>query len=389
MKKKIAVINQRYGSEVNGGSEYYTKKLAEHLSEYYNVEVLTTTALNYDTWEPFYPTGVKIENGVYIRRFQVERTRNIILFKVINKLVQSFPGINKILESLWIKLQGPYCPQLIAYIREHKNHYDAFIFVTYLYYTTVVGLPEVAEKAILVPTAHDEYCIYFRVYEAIFKSPKGIVYLTEEERTFTEQLFKNHNIPHKIAGSGIDIPDHLNDEGFKEKYGIDSDYIIYVGRVDTSKKCDELFMYFTKFNKKKRKDLKLIVVGKMMMEKPANEQIRCLGFISEEEKGSAIAGARALIMPSEHESLSLAVLEAMAIGVPVMVNGACSVLAGHCEKSGAGVTYKTYEQFEEGIESMFQEEIVYQEMSAAGKRYVSENYNWDSTIEKYRKLIEL
>lgn len=40
--KKIAIINQRYGIEVNGGSEYYARLLAEHLSSYYDVEVLTT-----------------------------------------------------------------------------------------------------------------------------------------------------------------------------------------------------------------------------------------------------------------------------------------------------------------------------------------------------------
>ena len=389
MKKKIAIINQRYGTEVNGGSEFYTKKLAEHLNEYYDVEVLTTTALDYDTWKPYFPDGVNCEDGILVRRFQVERKRNIILFKAINKMVRLFPHFDKILEPLWIRLQGPYCPRLIDYIREYKNYYDAFIFVTYLYYTTAVGLPEVAEKAILVPTAHDEYCIYFKIYQKIFKFPKGIVYLTEEEEKFTEQLFNNNNVPHKIAGSGIDVPDQVDCNDFREKYGIDSDYIIYVGRVDTSKKCDEMFMYFTKLNKKNRKDLKLVVVGKMMMEKPANEQILCLGFISEKEKGSAIAGARALIMPSEHESLSLAVLEAMAMGIPVVVNGACSVLAGHCQKSGAGVSYKSYEQFEEGIELLYKDEAVYQDMCAAGKRYVRENYNWDITVEKYRKLIEI
>lgn len=389
MKKKIAIINQRYGAEVNGGSEYYTKKLAEHLNEYYDVEVLTTTALDYDTWNPYFSDGVKIENGILVHRFQVKRTRNIKLFKVINKMVQLFPGFNKLLEPMWIKLQGPYCPNLINYIRENKNHYDTFIFVTYLYYTTVIGLPEVAEKAILVPTAHDEYCIYFHIYEKIFKSPKGIIYLTEEERRFTEQLFKNNNIPHNIAGSGVDVPDQVNSKGFREKFGIYSDYIIYTGRVDTSKKCDEMFQYFTKFNENHRKDLKLVVVGKMMMEKPGNEQILCMGFLNENDKVSALAGARALIMPSEHESLSLSVLEAMAIGIPIMVNGACSVLEGHCKKSGAGVTYKTYEQFDEGIELLYQNEEEYKKMCAAGMKYVRENYNWDKTVEKYRKIIEL
>ena len=389
MKKKIAIINQRYGADVNGGSEYYTKKLAEHLDDYYDVEVLTTTALDYDTWKPYFSAGVNIEDGILVRRFQVERTRNINLFKVINKMVQLFPGFNKLLEPMWIKLQGPYCPQLINYIKENKNHYDTFIFVTYLYYTTAVGLPEVAEKAILVPTAHDEYCIYFHIYEKIFKTPKGIIYLTEEERRFTEQLFKNNNIPHNIAGSGVDVPDQVNSKDFREKYGIYSDYIIYTGRVDTSKKCDEMFQYFTRYIKKNSKDLKLIVVGKMMMEKPVNEQILCLGYLSENDKGSAISGARALIMPSEHESLSLSVLEAMAMGIPIIVNGACSVLVGHCKKSGAGVIYKTYEQFETEIEFLFQDEALYQEMCIAGRRYVRENYNWCSTVNKYRELIEL
>ena len=67
--KRIAIINQRYGREVNGGSEYYTKKLAEHLNQYYQVEVLTTTALDYDQWKPYYEPGEEMLDGVLVRRF--------------------------------------------------------------------------------------------------------------------------------------------------------------------------------------------------------------------------------------------------------------------------------------------------------------------------------
>ena len=44
--KRIALVNQRYGMEVNGGSEYYTRMIAERLANRYEVEVLTTKAVD-------------------------------------------------------------------------------------------------------------------------------------------------------------------------------------------------------------------------------------------------------------------------------------------------------------------------------------------------------
>ena len=39
--KRIALVHPRYGLEISGGSETYARKIAEHLANRYEVEVLT------------------------------------------------------------------------------------------------------------------------------------------------------------------------------------------------------------------------------------------------------------------------------------------------------------------------------------------------------------
>ena len=388
-KKKVAIINQRYGEEVNGGSEYYTKQLAEHLKECYEIEVLTTTARDYDTWKPFYEEGESSLNGVAIRRFHVEKPRQVTKSRILSRCMRVFPGfLRKKLQDCWLKEQGPYCPKLIQYIREHEKDYDVFIFVTYLYYPTAVGILQFPEKSILVPTAHDEYCIYFPYYRDVFQKPAGIAYLTETEETFTEGLFRNQNIPHVLAGAGIQVPEQPGTKQVLEKYGIKDDYVIYVGRVSKGKGCGKLFRYFEQYKKEKKGSLKLVVVGKLMMKEPTNPDILCLGFISEEEKYALMAGARALILPSKFESLSLVVLESMASGVPVLVNGRCEVLKEHCERSNAGFYYTRYADFCRYLEEVVLESSKRSQMCRQAVEYVKREYSWEHTVEEYRKLIE-
>lgn len=382
MQKRIAIINQRYGGEVNGGSEYYTKQLAEHLNEVYDVEVLTTTALDYDTWAPYYEAGATIVDGVRVRRFDVDQVRNKAWFKFINKLMVFFPAGQRLLEPVWQRAQGPYCPALIEYICSVKDEYDLFIFITYLYYTTTAGLPKVAEKSLLVPTAHDEYCVYFPGYKKIFTKPKGIIYLTEEEKMFVERVFRNQDMLHVVAGTGIEISSKLKQRASQDFY------LIYVGRVDTSKKCDVLFRYFSNYKDRYPGPLKLVVVGKEMMEVPVHNDIIYKGFIGEEEKHHLIANAIALVMPSEHESLSLSVLESMALGVPVIVNGNCPVLRAHCQISGAGLWYFDDNEFDQCVEQMVKGDEIYENRKRLALEYIEQNYSWKKTVNDFRRMID-
>ena len=60
----------------------------------------------------------------------------------------------------------------------------------------------------------------------------------------------------------------------------------------------------------------------------------------------------ALVSPSANESFSLVLLEAWVAGVPAVVNGRCAVTREHCERSGGGLWFDGYAQFEAVVDRL-------------------------------------
>ena len=386
-RESIAFVCQRYGLEVNGGSELYCREVAEHLAKIYDVTVYTTCALDYTTWANHYPEGEETINGVRVLRYKVDRTREGDEFVQLSNRLTSKRRHNLAQERQWIDVQGPVCTALLEALERERRQYRAVLFMTYLYYPTAVSLRGGFKGSILIPTVHDEPWVYLRYFDKVFAGAEAIAWNTPEERDFACTRFPRiSQKPSVMTGIGIDppagelppIPDQIRDQR----------YLVYAGRIDAMKGCREMFEYFRRYKREYGGGLKLVLMGKEVLEVPDDPDIIRLGFVSEEMKFAVMANAFALVLFSQFESLSMVVLESMLMERPVLVTERCEVLKGHCLRSNAGLYFMDYPEFAAVLNYLLTHPKQYEVMRKNGKKYVEENYRWDVIVDRYRQLIE-
>ena len=426
---RIAFVVQRYGAEILGGSEYHCRLVAERIALRHDVEVLTTCARDYITWKNEYPEGSDRVRGVTVRRFANAKQRDIDAFNKYSDWIFSNPHTRED-EMKWLEMQGPWCPALVDHLTRNYRSYDAVIFFTYLYAPTVLGLQVDPERSILVPTAHDEPAIHLAIYKEMFRLPAAIAYNTEVEKNFLKMTFDIRTVAEETVGCGVDLlqgelsagaaaanlspespsgqasasSDAAGDDGddreevdvfarlkargvsFRRRHRLYGDFLLYGGRIDAGKGCEELLEYFTSY-KELGGDASLVLMGVKLMQLPEVPWVRFAGLLSERERLQALEAATVVVVPSPFESLSLLALEAMAVGTPVLCNARSEVLAEHCLKSNAGLFYADREEFIECTKLLLDDERLRRAMGRNGKEYVKRNYRWDVIMSKYDRLI--
>lgn len=385
-RRKIAIVVQRYGEEVNGGAELHARWLAEHMLRQAEVHVITTCAIDYGTWENVYPAGDSSLNGVHIHRFPVDSLR---MSSMEERTTALFRYEHTLFDELqWIKDQGPYSTSMLNYIHASHARFDFFIFFTYLYAPTYFGLPLVSDKAILVPTAHEEPYLELPAYRSLFHLPQVIVYNTEPEMAHVHKITGNQDVPGIIAGVGINVPSDVSGDRFRQKYDLQEDFLLYVGRVHESKNVPELLDFFFRFQKESKQKLKLVLLGKVEVPIPDHPDLLPLGFVTEQDKFDAMQAATLLVVPSLYESLSMVALEAWRLNIPVLVNGRCTVLKHQCQKSNGGLYYFTYDDFSLALSRLLEDPALRYQLGMQGRKFAVGRYDWDIIMAKYQAMFE-
>jgi len=383
---KLAFVVQRYGLEISGGAELHCRWVAEHMRKYAEVEVLTTRAHDYITWKNHYPAGEEVVNGIPVKRFSVKRPRDPERFGRIQRHILENEHTREE-ELRWLEEEGPLVPELIAFLKARGEDYDYFIFFSYRYYHSYWGIHTVPEKSILVPTAEHDEVIHLPVFKELFRKPRALVYNSVEERAMIQSLAQNASIPGDVVGVGTEIPEEYSAEAFRRKYGVEGDYILYVGRIDENKGCLQLFDYFQEYKSRQDHPVRLVLVGSTKLTIPSRPDIIYLGFLPEEDKFGALDGALLLVMPSFYESLSMVTLEAWAMGKPVLANARCEVLKGQCLRSNAGLFYENPEEFRGALNLLLSSPQLRDALGRNGTKYFQENYTWEVIENKYLSLI--
>jgi glycosyltransferase involved in cell wall biosynthesis len=277
----------------------------------------------------------------------------------------------------------------VTALEEEAERFAAVVFFTYLYYPTYWGLKAVPDRAILVPTAHDEPPLRFVLYREVFDRPRAFAFLTAAEERMVRGRFELGTRPSLVAGMGVDVPRSPDVEALRERHGLDRPWILYAGRIDAGKGCAEMLEFYDRYRQDANEPPDLVLIGRLALPEPRQAGVRYLGYLPEEEKAAAIAGARVVVCPSPYESLSIALLEGLALGVPGLVNARSEVLKDHCLQSNAGLFYENADEFCEALDLLVGRHTLREALGTNGRMYVHEHYRWDAVLERWRSLLEL
>ena len=386
---RIAFVTPRYGDTVVGGSEAVVREAAHGLTERgYDVEVLTTCAVDHYTWASELEPGTTVDRGVTVRRFQTVLSRHPGRWTRMQERLLAGELLDEAEELVWIN--GRFrVPDLYLYLAGHAEEYAAIIFSPYLFWSTLYCTAIAPERTILMPCLHDEPYAYLRSVAAALASSAAVWFLSEPEHQLGHRLAPVA-ARHAVIGAAVDVPAAYDPEGFRDRHDLTRPFVLYAGRREGGKGWQELVGGFWLAALRHRLPFDLVTVGVGPAKVPPSLEHRVvdLGYLATAEVADAFAAADAFVQPSANESFSRTIMEAWLAETVVIANGESEVVTWHCERSGGGLVYA--DELELGQCLRFVAEAPKQaaELARKGREYVLANYTWPSVLDAMERSLE-
>ncbi len=378
MPRRIAVVSPRLtGSGSTGGAEILLEQLARRaLAAGVDTVFLTTCARDHVSWKNTEPAGRREISGLPVEFFPVDGTRDVPRFHRIQDRIGRGSRLSATEEAAWLA-HGPNSPALCERLREMLPHLDAVVMGPYLLAPVHAAAAVAGPKTRLIPCLHDEPFARLNVVRDLFHRVGGLIFNSEPERDLACRLY---NLPPghgTVVGMGLTPfqPEPASDLRFP--------YLLYCGRREPLKGTSLLLAYLDVFRRRTGHEIKLVLTGTGPVEPPPAlaPAVIDLGFVAEERKHAVMAGALAFCHPSVNESFGIVLLEAWMAGTPALVHARGEVLPWHCRRSGGGLWFGDYPEFEEVLQWLLAQPEMCRKMGGAGREYVLREYDW-SVIDR-------
>jgi len=392
---RIAVVVQRFAPAIVGGAEAHARAFVQALQPWFDVTVLTSCAIDAGTWAMHFEPGVEHADGVTVKRFAHPprnaggRAKVPLAHKLrflLRRPAAPIVGDDVTDGHEFLRRQGPACAGLVDELR--GGGYDAAVFFTALYFPTAEGLPAWGPRSVLIPTLHDEKPMWLPWFRRVFAAAGVVLWNTAAEQRLARRLYGADAPEGEVVGAAVQVgaPGAAQIEDVRQRYRLPPRYLVYVGRIEKGKGCAELL---AAWNGIECGGAALVFVGKGSLPIAEGPTVRVTGFVPEADRDALVAGAAALVMPSRYESLSLVLLEALALGVPVLVNAGCEPLADHARASGAGELYRGRAALRAGLaRALTRPDAERERLGELGRRYVQRHYTPEHVAARWRAAVD-
>jgi glycosyltransferase involved in cell wall biosynthesis len=387
---RIAFIAPRFAEHGTvGGAETLLKNLAEHAAAAgRQVAFLTTCAQNHFSWENTLPPGPRKIGNLDVHFFPVDADRDTGAFLRVQGQMDRGTPVSAREEEIWIQ-NSVNSRALCDFLRAHGDEFDRILAGPYLFGVTYNASRVWPEKTFLVPCLHDEAFAYLGLMRGMFDRVAGCLFNSAPERELARRLYDFPDAKSAIVGMGLD-PFAADATACARRHGLTAPYVLYAGRREAGKGTPLLCDYLTAFRERTGRDVKLVCTGSGPIEAPSalQEHILDLGFVSEQEKHDAMAGAVAFVHPSVNESFGIVLLEAWLAGTPGLVHAKSAVLRWQCQQSNGGLWFRHYPDFEETLLRLLDDPALRAKLGAAGRAYVLHAYAWPAVERRLFQALE-
>lgn len=277
-----------------------------------------------------------------------------------------------------------YTPALVSWLNENAQHYDAIILNGLWNYTSLGCWRALRKRDVpyyicphgmldpwLKGANFPKYvlrAIVWRLFEGkVVRDARGVIFACEEEKRLAFEGFVDKRMIAYVVGYGAEDSGSYDLQPTervttKNVATMDRRVILFLGRIHEKKGLDLLIRAFAEIHDK-FPDFDLLIVGpddyglveklkKIASELSASSRIHWAGMLTGEKKLEAYREADFFVLPSHQENFGIAVVEAMASSIPVLITNKVNIWR-EVQSSGAGVcTTDDVAGLRRGLETM-------------------------------------